>query len=123
MRICPGGLNSARRQANKFKVLGVRLMSTVPTAPNDLLTPAEVAALLYVDPKTVSRWAMAGKIRSIRTPGGHRRFLRSEIVAMIAGGDADLPVNPQPMIVVTSPVAPRAEPGRDEPTGLDRVAA
>ena len=59
-------------------------MITVPTAPDDLLTPAEVAALLYVDPKTVSRWAMAGKIQSFRTPGGHRRFLRSEIVAMIA---------------------------------------
>ena len=59
-------------------------MITVPTAPTDLLTPAEVAALLYVDPKTVSRWATAGKIQSFRTPGGHRRFLRSEIVAMIA---------------------------------------
>jgi len=98
-------------------------MNTVPTAPNDLLTPAEVAALLYVDPKTVSRWAMAGKIRSIRTPGGHRRFLRSEIVAMIAGSDADLPQAPQPMIVVTSPTAPLVEPGRDESARFDRIAA
>ena len=63
-------------------------MSTVPTAPNDLLTPAEVAALLYVDPKTVSRWAMAGKIRSIRTPGGHVAFTVG-IVAMIAGNEAE----------------------------------
>jgi excisionase family DNA binding protein len=51
-----------------------------------LLTPAQVAAMLYVDPKTVSRWATAGKLGSIRTPGGHRRFLRSEIVAMVAAG-------------------------------------
>jgi excisionase family DNA binding protein len=47
-----------------------------------LLTPAEVAAILYVDPKTVTRWAMAGKISCLRTPGGHRRFVRSEILAL-----------------------------------------
>lgn len=47
-----------------------------------LLTPAEVAVILYVDPKTVTRWAMAGKISCLRTPGGHRRFLRSEILAL-----------------------------------------
>lgn len=39
-----------------------------------LLTPAEVAALFRVDPKTVTRWAAAGRIPSVRTPGGHRRF-------------------------------------------------
>ena len=73
-------------------------MITVPTAPTDLLTPAEVAALLYVDPKTVSRWATAGKIQSFRTPGGHRRFLRSEIVAMIAvDGAAEPRADQQPV--------------------------
>ena len=30
-----------------------------------LLTPAEVAALFRVDPKTVTRWAKAGKLTSI----------------------------------------------------------
>ena len=85
-------------------------MNTVPTAPNDLLTPAEVAALLYVDPKTVSRWAMAGKIQSIRTPGGHRRFLRSEIMAMMAGSDPE-PLTDQPMIVVTAAAGAAAGPG------------
>jgi excisionase family DNA binding protein len=39
-----------------------------------LLTPAEVAALFRVDPKTVTRWARAGRIRCIRTLGGHRRY-------------------------------------------------
>jgi excisionase family DNA binding protein len=38
-----------------------------------LLTPAEVAALFRVDPKTVTRWAKDGKLSSIRTLGGHRR--------------------------------------------------
>ena len=46
---------------------------------DDLLTPAEVAALFRVNPKTVTRWARAGKITAIRTLGGHRRFLASEI--------------------------------------------
>ena len=46
---------------------------------DDLLTPAEVAALFRVNPKTVTRWARAGKITAIRTLGGHRRFRSSEI--------------------------------------------
>ena len=45
----------------------------------NLLTPSEVAALFRVDPKTVTRWAKAGKIGSIRTLGGHRRFRESEV--------------------------------------------
>jgi excisionase family DNA binding protein len=44
-----------------------------------LLTPAEVASLLRVDPKTVTRWAKAGKLTSIRTLGGHRRYKESEV--------------------------------------------
>jgi excisionase family DNA binding protein len=48
-----------------------------------LLTPGEVASLFRVDPKTVTRWAAAGRINSIRTPGGHRRFRESEIRALL----------------------------------------
>jgi excisionase family DNA binding protein len=44
-----------------------------------LLTPAEVAALFRVDPKTVTRWAKAGKLTSIRTLGGHRRYRAEEV--------------------------------------------
>jgi excisionase family DNA binding protein len=44
-----------------------------------LLTPAEVAALFRVDPKTVTRWAKAGKLTAIRTLGGHRRYRQSEV--------------------------------------------
>jgi excisionase family DNA binding protein len=46
---------------------------------NKLLTPAEVAAMLRVDPRTVTRWARGGKLPSIRTPGGHRRYSESEV--------------------------------------------
>ncbi|OIQ78241.1 helix-turn-helix domain protein [mine drainage metagenome] len=54
-----------------------------------LLTPSEVAALFRVDPKTVTRWAKAGKISSIRTLGGHRRYRESEVRTLL--GDIPQP--------------------------------
>lgn len=54
-----------------------------PSDEGKLLTPAEVAALFRVDPKTVTRWAKAGKIGSIRTLGGHRRFHEAEVRALL----------------------------------------
>lgn len=54
----------------------------VPEA-DELLTPAEVAALFRVDPKTVTRWAKAGKLTSIRTLGGHRRYRATEVRALL----------------------------------------
>ena len=52
-------------------------------SPEALLTPSEVATLFRVDPKTVTRWAKAGKLTSIRTLGGHRRYreVRGPLVA------------------------------------------
>ena len=64
-----------------------------------LLTPGEVATLFRVDPKTVTRWAAAGRISSIRTPGGHRRFRESEVRALLEGGRTlagEIPTQPQP---------------------------
>lgn len=54
-----------------------------------LLTPGEVAEMFRVDPKTVTRWAAAGRITSIRTPGGHRRFRETEVRALLAGTPQD----------------------------------
>lgn len=48
-----------------------------------LLTPAEVAKLFRVDPKTVTRWAQSGKLSSIRTLGGHRRYRRAEVELLL----------------------------------------
>jgi excisionase family DNA binding protein len=48
-----------------------------------LITPAEVAALFRVDPKTVTRWAKAGKLTAIRTLGGHRRYRLSEVQSLL----------------------------------------
>ena len=53
--------------------------SLLMETPERLLTPGEVAEMFRVDPKTVTRWAAAGRIGSIRTPGGHRRFRESEV--------------------------------------------
>ncbi|EIE97307.1 BldC family transcriptional regulator [Saccharomonospora glauca] len=60
-----------------------------------LLTPGEVAALFRVDPKTVTRWATAGRIGSIRTPGGHRRFRESEVNQLLAELTTDARERPQ----------------------------
>jgi excisionase family DNA binding protein len=44
-----------------------------------LMTAREVADVFRVDTKTVTRWARSGKLDSIRTLGGHRRFDRTEV--------------------------------------------
>ena len=67
-----------------------------PPQRDRLLTPGEVATLFRVDPKTVTRWASAGRIGSIRTPGGHRRFRESEVRALLRGDSADVAVPAQP---------------------------
>lgn len=45
----------------------------------ELLTPGEVADLFGVDPKTVTRWATAGKLDAQRTLGGHRRYRAEQV--------------------------------------------
>ena len=58
-----------------------------------LLTPGEVAELFKVNPKTVTRWARAGKITAIRTLGGHRRFRVEEIRSLFEGELIDEPAS------------------------------
>ena len=64
-------------------------MSEEMPAQEVLLTPSEVSALFRVDPKTVTRWAKAGKLTSIRTLGGHRRYKESEVKALLNKITAD----------------------------------
>ncbi|MDQ1246539.1 MAG: hypothetical protein QG597_907 [Actinomycetota bacterium] len=65
-------------------------VSSADPAPTDdlgpLMTPGEVAKLFHVNPKTVTRWARSGKITSVRTLGGHRRYLQREIEALLNPG-------------------------------------
>jgi len=68
----------------------------MPKGPDEehLLTPAEVAARFRVDPKTVTRWAQSGKLTSIRTLGGHRRYRESEVNELLRGSQAALSLAP-----------------------------
>ena len=64
--------------------------TSTPTQSGALLTPSEVASMFRVDPKTVTRWAKAGKLSAIRTLGGHRRYSEEEVRGLLTG------VIPQP---------------------------
>ncbi len=56
---------------------------SVRVTGESMLTPSEVAAMFRVDPKTVTRWAKAGKLSAIRTLGGHRRYPEAEVRALL----------------------------------------
>lgn len=58
-------------------------MTAPQPAVGGLLRPGEVAAEYHVDPATARRWADTGKLTEIRTPGGHRRYRRAEIEALL----------------------------------------
>jgi excisionase family DNA binding protein len=55
------------------------------------MTPAEVAALFRVDPKTVTRWADSGKLTAVRTLGGHRRYRQDEVQNLLVASSISLP--------------------------------
>lgn len=53
-----------------------------------LLTCAEVATMFRVDRKTVTHWAVVGRIVSIRTPGGHYRFRESDLRELLRNSES-----------------------------------
>ncbi len=69
----------------------------VPATPADseelevLLRTTEVARRLQVSARTVLAWAQAGKLPSILTPGGHRRYpaqgVEQVLATMTAAGE------------------------------------
>lgn len=98
---------------------------TEPEGENEtLLTPSEVAALFRVDPKTVTRWAKAGKLSSVRTLGGHRRYVESEVRNLLERTTARTPteddvVVPPPVVPPENlPPVPPAPPGHNGSTGI-----
>jgi excisionase family DNA binding protein len=48
--------------------------------------PGQAAAILRVDANTLARWADSGRLGAVRTPGGHRRYLASEVHALAVRG-------------------------------------
>lgn len=76
--------NRQRRMERDLKVTAS--MEELPGESGmQLLTPSEVAKLLRVDPKTVTRWATQGRITSTKTPGGHHRFYWQDIKKILDG--------------------------------------
>lgn len=63
-----------------------------PRAPREYLTVSEVAELFHVTSKTVVRWANDGRLPYMATLGGHRRFPRVHVEALVA----DLQRGPAP---------------------------
>jgi excisionase family DNA binding protein len=61
------------------------------TSPDDdLLRPREVAEIFGVRTTTIARWARDGILTALATPGGHRRYRRAEIDAVLeSAGSAD----------------------------------
>ena len=62
--------------------------NTPPPDEERLLTPGEVAAAFRVSTKSVSRWALAGKLPAVRTPTGKYRFRQADVTAALNGGQS-----------------------------------
>lgn len=89
-------------------------MKITPITPTpEMMTPAEVATAFRVDPKTVTRWAHAGKLTSIMTLGGHRRYYADEVRALLAG----TPMSAPAVAAEPDAVYPFASKTRDGLTG------
>jgi excisionase family DNA binding protein len=54
-----------------------------PLDHEPMLTTAEVAKMFRVSPQTVARWGKTGKLTSVRTLGGHRRYREAEVKALL----------------------------------------
>lgn len=91
-------INAPRRGPRRHLARGPELekrMNARSLETEALLTPAEVASMFRVDPKTVTRWAKSGKLNSIRTLGGHRRYREAEVRMLLAGIPAQRQPAPQ----------------------------
>jgi hypothetical protein len=72
--------------------------------PKNFFTRAEVAQLFEVAPNTVNRWVLAGRLPSVVTPGGRRRYPVGAILTMFddqmqganAAGPEEPPSNDDP---------------------------
>jgi excisionase family DNA binding protein len=58
-------------------------MADTSVQEHEWLTLSDASKLLGVHPATLRQWSDEGKIRIFRTPGGHRRFSRTDIERML----------------------------------------
>lgn len=72
--------------------LNTDLMKPIDTATDEWLAPRQVAALIGITPDTVRKWANDGILPTQRIrAGGHRRFRRSDVEALLRSGDESEP--------------------------------
>ena len=61
--------------------------AAVPSEVSErLLRTCDVALLFQVSERTVSEWARKGRVPSVRTPGGHRRYPAEQIRQLLLDG-------------------------------------
>lgn len=56
----------------------------------------EASRALEINEATLRQWADRGRLRAYRTPGGHRRFWREDVAALMNGDAAAPPEHPDP---------------------------
>jgi excisionase family DNA binding protein len=64
---------------------GVTMSGKELTLPPNVkwLSLQEASQMLGVHPSTLRQWADSGKIPTVRTPGGHRRFAETDVRALL----------------------------------------
>jgi excisionase family DNA binding protein len=87
-----------------------------PAAAEDYLGLGEAARLLGITPQTLRRWADRGQIASYTTPGGHRRFPRSALIALAPAGRPR-----RPTLALMGAPARITQAYRDQAPGVSRA--
>jgi excisionase family DNA binding protein len=60
-----------------------------PSFEGRLLRTREVALLFQVSERAVTDWARKGRIPSVRTPGGHRRYPAEQVRVLLLNAEQD----------------------------------
>src|SRR5512132_2003569 len=81
----PGPAPLPESAARKGCAVAAQPSGKAATTYPSYLHTAEVADLLHISPKTVSRWAKEGKHPYLKTLGGHRRYPEAEIRQLAEG--------------------------------------
>ncbi len=100
------------------EALLARRRGQVPEEPGGLLRTGEVARRLRVPPRTVVRWSRQGRLASVRTLGGHRRYPQAEVDRLLdQPGDGPPPgqVDDLHEGPASTAAAERLSPGRGQP--------
>ena len=82
-----GGGGEQQPENDERSLLVAELFGSDPAAASlrgRLLRTREVAVLFQVSERAVTDWARRGRLPSVRTPGGHRRYPAEQVYALLA---------------------------------------